>query len=112
MNWDAIGAFGEIFGGLAVVGSLLYLGLQFRHSSTIALHGIYQQTVSNFSASPENASIMFRGNQNPGDLTDVERYQYGILLHDLHNVVSLTWEQHQRGLVNREGIDRLMVVAS
>ena len=55
---------------------------------------------------------MFHGNQNPADLTDVERYQYGILLHDMHNAVSLTWEQHQKGLVNREGTDRLMAVAS
>ena len=55
---------------------------------------------------------MFRGNRNPDDLTEAECYQYGILLHDMHNAVSLTWEQHQRGLVNREGIARLMGVAS
>ena len=34
MNWDAIGAVGEILGALAVVGSLIYVGRQFRHSST------------------------------------------------------------------------------
>ena len=111
MNWDAIGAIGEILGALAVVGSLIYVGRQFRHSSTQALHSIYQQTVSNFSANAQNAAVMFRGNQNPDDLTDVERYQYAMLLHDMHNAVSLIWEQYERGLVDKEGKDRIMKVA-
>ena len=112
MNWDAIGAVGEILGALAVVGSLIYVGRQFRHSSTQALHGIYQQTVSNFSANSQNAAVMFRGNQNPNDLTDVERYHYTMLLHDMHNAVSLIWEQYERGLVNEEGKDRILNVAA
>ena len=33
MNWDAIGAIGELFGGLAVVVSFLYLGRQIRQST-------------------------------------------------------------------------------
>lgn len=112
MNWDAIGAIGEILSALAVVGSLIYIGRQFRHSSTQALHSIYQHTVSNFSANGQNAAVMFRGNQNRDDLTDVERYQYAMLLHDMHNAVSLIWEQYERGLVDKEGKDRIMKVAS
>ena len=112
MNWGAIGAVGEILGALAVVGSLIYVGRQFRHSSTHSLHSLYQQTVGNFSASPANADVMFRGNNDPGQLTYAERYHYAILLHDLHNAVSINWEQYQRGLINEEGKDRLMKVAS
>ena len=112
MNWDAIGAVGEILGALAVVGSLIYVGRQFRHSSTQALHGIYQQTVSNFSANAQNAAVIFRGNQKPNDLTDAERYHYAMLLHDMHNAVSLIWEQHERGLVDTEGKDRILKVAA
>lgn len=33
MNWDAIGAVGEITGASAVVVSLVYLALQIRHAS-------------------------------------------------------------------------------
>ena len=74
MNWDAIGAVGEILGALAVVGSLIYVGRQFRHSSTHSLHSLYAQTVSNFSANPANADVIFRGNNDPSQLTDAERY--------------------------------------
>ena len=36
MNWDAIGAIGEVIGGAAVIASLLYLAIQIRNSSAIA----------------------------------------------------------------------------
>ena len=112
MNWDAIGAVGEILGALAVVGSLIYVGRQFRHSSTHSLHSLYAQTVSNFSANPANADVIFRGNNDPSQLTDSERYHYTMLLHDLHNAVSVNWEQYQRGLINEEAKDRLLKVAA
>ena len=34
MNWDAIGAIGEVLGALAVVATLLYLAIQVRHAKT------------------------------------------------------------------------------
>jgi len=37
MNWDAIGAIGEIVGALAVVVSLLYLATQIRTSNKVAI---------------------------------------------------------------------------
>jgi hypothetical protein len=33
MNWEAIGAIGEILGAIGVIASLLYLSLQIRHNS-------------------------------------------------------------------------------
>ena len=36
MNWDAIGAIGEIIGAIAVVATLAYLAQQIRYSSKIA----------------------------------------------------------------------------
>jgi len=36
MNWDAIGAIGEIVGALAVVLSLIYLATQIRASNSVA----------------------------------------------------------------------------
>ena len=33
MNWEAIGAIGEVLGALAVIGSLVYLALQIRANS-------------------------------------------------------------------------------
>ena len=34
MNWEAIGAIGEVLGAFAVVATLLYLALQVRHAKT------------------------------------------------------------------------------
>ena len=36
MNWDAIGATGEVLGSLAVIGSIFYLALQVRHAAGVA----------------------------------------------------------------------------
>ena len=49
MNWDAIGAIGELAGGVAVIATLIYLAIQVKHSKallerneSIALSQMYQ----------------------------------------------------------------------
>ena len=37
MNWDALGAFGEIIGAIAVLATLLYLAKQIRQSNRFAI---------------------------------------------------------------------------
>ena len=36
MNWDAIGAIGEVAGAVAVIATLVYLAIQIKHNSKIA----------------------------------------------------------------------------
>ena len=36
MNWDALGAIGDLIGGIAVIGSLVFVGLQVRQSNKIS----------------------------------------------------------------------------
>ena len=43
MNWDAIGAIGEIVGALAVVISLMYLAAQIRTSNAAAKQAAMQE---------------------------------------------------------------------
>lgn len=52
MNWDAIGAIGELVGSLAVLLTLIYLAIQVRHSRhlleenrKIALSGVYSSRI-------------------------------------------------------------------
>ena len=45
MNWDAIGAVGEIVGALAVVGTLAYLAVQIRHNTAMTRASIRQARV-------------------------------------------------------------------
>ena len=36
MNWEAIGALGEVIGGLVVIGSLIYLAIEIRQNTNLA----------------------------------------------------------------------------
>ena len=47
MNWEAIGAIGELLGALAVVVSLLYLAVQIRQNSRI-VKGTSVQAITQF----------------------------------------------------------------
>ena len=35
MNWEAIGAIGELVGGVAVIATLIYLAIQVKHSKAL-----------------------------------------------------------------------------
>ena len=86
MNWDAIGAIGEIIGALAVVGSLVYLASQI-HASNLATKQASMQELmaemTNFlgrlTATQETAATWMKGLSNPEDLTEGEQSQFYVL---------------------------------
>jgi hypothetical protein len=87
MNWDAIGAIGEVLGATAVVVTLLYLGIQIRQNTE--REKMSQEFVANqyfnelrmLIASDENlADIEFRGMKNLGSLTELERRRFDELV--------------------------------
>ena len=45
MNWEAIGAIGEIAGAIAVVLTLFYLSRQIRHNSDVSKVSSYHQAI-------------------------------------------------------------------
>lgn len=61
MNWEAVGAFGEIIGALAVLITLIYLSVQIRESSEATR---IQTAQSTFHLSFEMVSL-FTKKQNP-----------------------------------------------
>ena len=115
MNWDAIGAIGEIIGAGAVAITLVYLTTQIRQNN----RSLVEATASSISdslsklngqlsASPELAEIFLRGREDPDSLTPIEFerfrafcmdlmnlavYQDG--LQDVHKVVSLHYDMVQ-----------------
>ena len=111
MNWEAIGAFGEIAGAAAVVISLVYVGRQFRHSSTYALENIYFQTVTNFSSSSENARIVRAGNEDFASLTPDEQQHYVLLMHNLFSAIDAIYVKRRQGLMTKESAERGLKVA-
>jgi len=91
MNWDAIGAIGEIVGGLAVLVTLLYLAGQIRQAKKqIALNG-FQERARNtvnvmmpIAADPSLASIIMKAGHPPfGEfgLDPEEAHRFGAWCH-------------------------------
>jgi len=81
MNWEAIGAIGEILGAAAVVVSLIYLAVQIRanHKEVrlAAMHEIsveFRESISTF-ADPQMAELFTRVNLQDDTLTDAETLQ-------------------------------------
>ncbi|NNF13214.1 MAG: hypothetical protein HKN72_08325 [Gemmatimonadetes bacterium] len=90
MNWDAIGALGELVGAIAVVATLIYLGRQMRHASEEsarnqselsrtrydALNRELARSAAAWGATPEITDVMFRGFAGTANLTQQEMFRF------------------------------------
>ena len=79
MNWEAVGAIGELAGALGVIVSLLYLAVQIKRQNVAsrfaAVHEVVDQTNAFFGAAARNkeiAAIWVKGIENFGALDQVE----------------------------------------
>jgi len=87
MNWEAIGAIGEIVGALAVVVTLVYLVIQIRQNTAAVATATYESTMTGFNdinvvvaSDPELARLLDRGTQNSDALSVGEITQFNFLL--------------------------------
>jgi hypothetical protein len=83
MNWDAVGAFGEIVGAAAVVISLVYLATQIRASNlatkqeaTREVQNLLAQILAQLGSSTELSTIWVKGNMDAKDLDTYQIFQY------------------------------------
>jgi hypothetical protein len=89
MNWEAIGAVGEIVGAVAVVATLLYLASQTRHTRTAVessanigtaeAHSRFRQALM---TNADLADLLARVNADP-DVTAGEQIRLRALFHEL-----------------------------
>ncbi len=100
MNWDAIGAVGEMLGALAVFLSLVYLALQIRaqnrESKVASVHEIteaFRQSLESLSV-PEMAQIYVKGIKNMDELEDWERISFIAMVQRLLRVWEEAYYQH------------------
>src|SRR5215470_9601515 len=84
MNWQAIGAIGEVVGAIAVVATLLYLARDIRQNSRSLAISALRDTTSNWNqwgnmiaASGDLAEIVARGNRALDELSEAEALRYG-----------------------------------
>ena len=122
MNWEAIGAIGEILGAIAVVATLSYLATQTRQSRKATLADVYQNRAVHRGASTLQIAlnsqnfheILFRFEEHlkamsPSDAvaqhTDLEVY----LLRMYHSDVMVRMDnvhfQHQQGFLSDDYLE-------
>ena len=87
MNWDAIGAFGEIVGAAAVVISLVYLATQIRVSNLAAkqeatreVQNLIAQLLAQIASTTQLSTIWVKGNMDAKDLDTYQKFQYRTML--------------------------------
>ena len=110
MNWDAIGAVGEVLGAVAVVVSLVYLAFQIRQNTrqidentkaaqAAAFDSSIGHTFKARQAIAENADvarIYLEGSNDPDSLSDEDRVRYRLIV---HNVLWSLWNMQSQSQV-------------
>jgi hypothetical protein len=88
MNWDAIGAIGEVIGALAVFLTLGYLAVQIRQNTKAVRASALDSSVNAVNAvrfavfeSAEVTAIYRKGLANPDELDDNEKTRFRLLVH-------------------------------
>jgi hypothetical protein len=90
VNWDAIGAVGEIFGAVAVLLTLIYLAAQIRQNTSSVqaaavdaaigkVNGVREALFSN----AELTKIYVQGSKDPESLDEESFVRYRLLLHNI-----------------------------
>ena len=130
MDIMELGAIGELVGGVAVVGSLLYVGFQVRHNTRAVEVGAHNDllqlaaTIESLVASDaELAEIELRGASRPDELSDVEwrrfkgyamlsfAYWEGAFLHQAKDMIDAemwtAWDGAARLILSGIGYQRV-----
>jgi hypothetical protein len=105
MNWEAIGATGEIIGALVVFLTFVYLALQIRqntHATRAASHHAVTDALNqlNLALATDEvvASIWVNGMNDRSSLTDIQRERYDALLRAYLHACDTMYYQAQVGV--------------
>ena len=114
MNWDAIGAIGEILGAGAVVVSLFYLASQIRtqnkEARLAAMHEILTafREASKPMSDGELADIFVRGNKDIDSLSDTEILRLIAVLNPVIRVLEEAYDQYTQGRLHKSKWDGMV----
>ena len=110
VNWDAIGAFAELFGALGVLTSLFYLATQLKFSAAETRDATIQSIMElaiHFRAESyrgELAEIRMKANSNQ-TLSPLELVKFEGYLSALFELTELVFVQHRKGKLDSEYFD-------
>jgi len=103
MNWDAIGAIGEIIGAAAVVLTLGYLAIQIRQSTKLANAEAHERAVEYWSEAtaplmnPEMAELFQNGCESYKTLNRIDRMRFDTLISNMIMSFELAMEKQKHG---------------
>ena len=87
MNWDALGAIGEIVGAIAVVASLIYVAVQIRQNTRQSRLASFESAVRgtsnwhhNLAGNPEMLRALFQGQRDYEGLSPEDRLRFQSLM--------------------------------
>jgi hypothetical protein len=104
MNWEAIGAIGEVVGALAVIATLLYLAVQIRQNTkairSTTLTAITEHKHFELRWSSDIATAWRKSLTDPGSLTPDESWQVAEWLTSSFVARQNEFFQHKQGLID------------
>jgi len=107
MNWDALGAIGEIVGAIAVVITLLYLASQAKSNSLAINRAAVQSTLmgrgesTRFLASdPVICELMWRGADHPESLQPEEWLRFFLICGSIVRPIELAYMDYAAGCMD------------
>ena len=117
MNWEAIGAIGEIAGAIGVIATLLYLSVQVRSStlasrveSKLAATRMYADFLNGLIQSPEINELFLRGRKDISSLTSEEFHRFSNLALQSFSFFSAGYFQYSRGTLHESDWHENMAV--
>ena len=116
LNWDAIGAIGEILGAFAVVATLGYLAVQIRQSTRVAKAEISQRMSEQVQAldasiltSPEAGDLLDRAGAVDAELSGSDFWRWAsFAMARIDHAENLHY-QFRAGTLDKSRLDSLMI---
>ena len=107
MNWEAVGAIGEIVGAIAVVLTLGYLAVQIRQNTRTvrsAAHQAWSSSTAELNmvlpSNREFARVYRTGSENPTRLEPEQRDQFNIFVIQIFNAYQSLFFQFRHGTID------------
>lgn len=106
MDWEAIGAIGEVLGAMAVVATLGYLAVQIRQNTKAVRIQTYQAIMDSSnrlgdSLAEQNVDEVYRkGRKDPGSCSAEEWAQFILIAGQVMNLYEGLYLHHQSGAID------------
>ena len=109
LNWEAIGAVGEVVGAVGVIATLGYLAVQIRQNTRSIRSSAYQSAVSSsvqiaadIATAESLSDVWAKGVFEYPTLTRAERFRFNNLAYSIFRSYENLWYQYQQGAIETD----------